>query len=295
MLKKVYETKYPHLSARDMFPVSPEGGEGYDSVTYEIWDQKGIAEFVAAYAGDIPRADVSSRSVTSPIKRMALAFGMTIDEIKKAKLTNTPLSTRKADAVHKGHEETLNTTAFYGNAALNLQGLFSHPSIQNGAAPTLDWDDSVTPATVDEILACFAAGIEHVRTATNGCEIVNAIRVPASLFAYLALRRMSDTDSTTLLGWLKPQLSALGVTKIEAYNEGDTCTMLAGSTVSTRKVITYYNDTPETLELFVPEDLNFLEPQKDGLEEVTIGTMTTGGLVVYAPLGIYLQWITTPA
>jgi hypothetical protein len=295
ILTKVYETKYPQLSARSMFPVSPEGGEGIDSVSYEIWDGRGIADFVAAYAGDIPRADVSSRKVTSPVHRMAECFGMTLDEIKKSNRTGAPLSDRKAKEVRKGHEEKLNQTAFYGNTSLGLMGLFSHPSILNGAAPTLDWDDSVSPATTDEILACFAAGIEKIRHETNGCETINAIRIPASIFAYLALARMSTTDSTTVLTWLKTQLAALGIRTIESYPEGDNVTMLAGSTVSTRKVVCYYNDSSENVELFIPEDLNFLEPQKEGLEEITIGTMTTGGLVVYTPLSIYLQWITTPA
>lgn len=295
ILTKVYETKYPTLSARSMFPVSPEGGEGIDSVTYQIWDEVGIAEFIAAYAGDIPRADVSSRSVTSPVHRMAEGFGMTLDEIKKAARTGVQLSDRKAKATRNGHEKKLNQTAFYGNAALGLQGLFSHPNIPNGAAPTLDWDDDTTPATTDEILACFSAGIKAVHTATSGCETVNAIRVPASIFADLALRRMSTTDSTVVLEWLRAKLAALGIVSIEAYNEGDNVTMLAGSTVSARDVVCYYNNTSEASELFIPEDINFLDPQKEGLEEIVYGTMTTGGLVVYAPLAFYLQWITTPA
>ena len=295
ILSKVYETKYPSLSARSMFPVSPEGGEGIDSVTYQIWDEVGVAEFIAAYAGDIPRADVSSRTVTSPVHRMAEGFGMTVDEIKKAQRTGVQLSNRKARAVRNGHEKTLNTTAFYGNALLGLQGLFSHPSIPNGAAPTLDWDDESSPATAAEILACFAAGLEAIRAATNDLEKPNAIRVPSSIFAHLALTPMSTTDSTTVLEWLRAKLAALGVTSIESYPEGNGVTMLAGSTVSERDVVCYYNNSPDALELFIPEDVNFLDPERRGLEEVTLGTMTTGGLVVYTPLSIYLQWITTPA
>jgi hypothetical protein len=293
ILTKVYETKYPKLSARSMFPVSPEGGEGIDSVTYEIWDEVGVAEFIAAYAGDIPRADVSSRTVTSPVHRMAEGFGMTLDEIKKAQRTGVRLSDRKARAVRNGHEKKLNETAFYGNALLGLQGLFSHPSIPNAAASTLDWDDGTV--TTDEILACFAEALEAVRAATNGLETIDAIRVPSKIFSYLALTKMSTTDSTTVLEWLRAKLAALGVTSVEAYPEGNDVTMLAGSTVSARDVICYYNSSADASELFIPEDVNFLDPERKGLEEVTIGTMTTGGLMVYTPLAFYLQWITTPA
>lgn len=295
LLSKVFETKYPALSARSMFPVSPEGGEGIDSVSYLLWDAKGIAQFISAYAGDIPRAEVSCRKITSPVHRMAESFGMTLDEIKKARLTNTPLDARKAKAVRDGHEEKLNEVAFYGNSALGLMGLFSHPNIPNGAAPVLDWDADGDLATPDEIFSCFSAGLEAVRSATSGREKINAIRLPGSTYADLALRKISTNDSTTVLTWLKTQLAALGVTEITEYPEGESVTMLAGEAVGARKVITYYNNSSDCLELFVPEDLNFLEPQKQGLEEITIGTMTTGGLVVYTPLAIYLQWISTPA
>lgn len=295
ILKKVYETKYPTLSARSMFAVSPEGGRGIDSVSYQIWDEVGEAEFIAAYAGQIPRADVSSRKVTSPVHRMAESFGMTLDEIAKSALTGAPLSARKAQAVRNGHEAKLNKTAFYGNPMLGLMGLFAHPNIPNGAAPTLDWDDPLDTATPDEIVACFAAGLEAIRSATNGIEKPNAIRVPGSIFAHLAITKMSASGDMTVLDWVKSKLSALGIAKIEAYPEGEAVTMLAGSAVSSRKVVCYYNDSADCMELFIPEDVNFLPSQTKDLEEVTIGTMTTGGLVVYTPMAVYLQWITTPA
>lgn len=294
ILAAVYETKYPTLSARSMFSVSPEGGEGIDSVTYQIWSSAGIAQFIAAYAGDIPRADVASRTVTSPVHRMAESFGMTLDEIKKAARTGTPLSERKAKAVREGHERKLNETAFYGNALLGLMGLFAHPSIPNAAAPILDWDDPLDLSTPDEILSCFAAGLEAIRANTNGLEKINAIRMPGSTFAHIALRKMADNDTMTVLTWLKTQLAALGVTTIEQYPEGEAVVMLAGAEVTSRKVICYYDASSEASQLFVPEDINFLDPQKDGLEEITIGTLTTGGLVVYKPLAFFLQWITTP-
>ena len=294
VLARVVETKYPTLYARQMFPVSPEGGEGIDSVTYSIWDETGMAEFISAYAGDIPMADVSHRSVTSPVHRMSEGFRMTLDEIKKAARTGVNLSDRKARSVRNGHEARLNKTAFYGHAGLNLPGLFSHPSIENGAAPNLDWDDDVDPATPDEILACFVDGLENIRSNTSGVERPNAIRVPTSTYMHLAVTKMSDSSDMVILEWLRTKLAALGVTSIEAYNEGEAVTMLAGATVDARKIIVYYDSTPDCLELMIPEDINFLLPEQRALGMVTYGTMTTGGLLVYKPLAIYLQWITTP-
>jgi len=155
VLSRVYEKQYPELSARSMFPVSNEGGEGVDSISYEVWDETGIAQFVSAYAGDIPRADIKAQKFSVPVHRMAESFGMTLDEIKKAKRTGSNLSDRKAKAVRNGHEEKLNQVAFYGDTNLGLMGLFSHPSIPNANAPTLDWETG--PKTPQQILDCFKA------------------------------------------------------------------------------------------------------------------------------------------
>ena len=296
MLAKVFQKPYPALSARAMFPVSAEGGEGIDSVAYEIWDEQGIAEFISAYAGDIPRVDVSSEKVTVPVHRMAASFGMTLDDIKKAMRTGVALSNRKAMAVRNGHEQTLNKTAFLGNSRLGLQGLFSHTSIPNGVAPYLDWDTG-TPATALEMLACFKAGIKAIATATSSVEIVTAIRVPSTLFTHIGLEKLNDNTEMTVLDWLQKKLAPLGVTEIAKYQEGEVVTHLAGDPVSDLtgvtssevRVITYYDNSVDALELMVPEDMNFLEPQQEGLEQVTIGTMSTGGLNVYKPLSLFCQ------
>lgn len=289
ILTKVFQTPYPAKSARSMFPVSEEGGAA-TSITYYIWDDRGIAEFISSYAGDIPRADVSARSVTIPVHRMAESFGMTLDEIKAAQQSGTNLSAKKADAVRKGHEDKLNEVAFYGAPEYSLQGLFSHPSIPNGEAPYLDWDDEVSPKTADEILACFREGIKAIGTATNYVETVTAIRVPNSIYWHLGLIRMTDSNET-VLSWLKTKLAAMGVREVEPYQEGETVTMLAGETITSNRVIVYYDNSNDALELMIPEDLNFLPPQEKGLEQETIGTLKTGGLVVYKPLSIFLQYI----
>lgn len=291
VLARVYEKKYPELSSRLMFPVSSEGGEGVDSISYEVWDETGIAQFISAYAGDIPRADVKAQKFSVPIHRMAEAFGMSLDEIKKAQRTGSNLSDRKAKAVRNGHELKLNEVAFYGSDELGLMGLFSHPSIPNGNAPTLDWETG--PKTPQEILDCFKAGLKAVKTATKNRERITAIRVPSQVYAHLALTQLNANVETTIFEWLTTKMKAVGVQTIEEYPEGDAVTMLGGTPQAAKQVVCYYDNSSECLELSVPEDIDFLDTQNEGLEQVTIGTMTTGGLIVFKPLAIFLQVISS--
>lgn len=288
MIAKVYRIKYPRLSAREMFPVSDEGGKGVDSVSYQIWDDVGIAEFIASYANGIPRADVSSRKVMTPVHRLALAFGMTDDEIDKSEATGMPLEKEKAAAVRKGHEFTINRTAYYGHAALGLMGLFSHPSVTRLVGTT-----DFGALSSEGILDLFRAGIAKIKNDTNGIEQPDSIRIPDKIFTEIALKSMGPSaPGKTVLEWLVEKLSALGITSILSYAEGNDVTVIAGTTQSEHThVITYYENTSECLELYIPEDITFKEPQKQDLEMVTIGTAKTGGLVVRKPLVIVTQTV----
>jgi len=288
MLSKVFEVKYPRLSAREMFPVSQEGGKGIDSVSYEVWDDVGIAEFIAAYANGIPRAEVGGRKYTVPVHRMALSFGMTIDEIEKSQVTGLPLSNKKAMAVRKGHEYTINRTAFYGNDQLGLMGLFSHPSITR-----IDDAPDLASMTVDQILAFFKTGVTEIQNLTNGIESPDTIRIPDKIYTELAFKQMGTTaPGQTVLEWLREKLGQIGVTTLATYQEGNDVATLYGATpASHTHVVTYYENSSDCLELSIPEDINFREPQIKDLETSSVGTAKTGGLIVYKPLAIATQTI----
>lgn len=289
MKAQTYDIDYPELNARKVFPVSREGGEGVRSITYQVWDHAGMAKFISNYASDIPRADVKGENVTIPVHRMAESFGMTLDEIKEARRTGRSLSNRKMVAVRDGHENKLNSVAFLGDAEHNLQGLFSHVNIPNGEAPTGEWDEGTT--TPAQILADIKAGFSAILSTTSRVEIPNSLLLPGTYYDHIAMTQLSAGSDTTILEWVVSKIPYLaGPEAVTPINELEAVTSLAGSALSpTSEVAVYYRNDASKLELEIPEDINFLPSQTQGLEEVTIGTMTTGGLNVYKPLSIYIQ------
>lgn len=289
---RVFQVVYPELFARKAFPVSAEGGSGITSITYTMWDEVGIAKIIGNYATGIPRVDIKGTEHTVPVRRLADAFGMTIDEIRAAARTGRPLSAQKAMAARRGHEQTLNNIAYLGDSQYNLNGLFSHANIPWGYALTGDWTGGTTTAA--QILADIKAGFGYIISITSGAEIPDAVQMPRTYFDHLAMTRISDYTDTTLLDWVISKVPYLnGPDSVIPYNEGEAVGSLAGNALaSDYPVISYYRKDPEKLELEIPEDVNFLEPQAKGLEEETIVTMTCGGLNVYKPLSIYNQVMT---
>ena len=56
-----YDVKYPELKARRLFPLNPEVDPGATKITYQQYDQTGIAKIIANYADDLPRADIKGK------------------------------------------------------------------------------------------------------------------------------------------------------------------------------------------------------------------------------------------
>lgn len=294
---RVYETKYPGLNARRMFPVSSEGGVGVQSITYQMWKEAGsMAELVRAYGNKVSRVEVEGGEVTVPVQRFAKGFGMTIDEVQASARTGRPLSARKAMAARRANERRLNSVAFDGMAAANLQGLFSHANIPWGYATTGSWTNGTTTAA--QILADIRVALAAVRSATNGVETITEMAMPASYFEYLSTMPLHDHSDTTILEFIMSKIPNFSgrPDSVFGVNELESVATLAGDSVDSgtgRPVVTYYSKSPDLLELEIPEDINFMPPQTNGLEVETLCTMKTGGLNVYAPLSIFNQCMIT--
>ena len=93
---KTYDIKRAPLNAMRLFPVSTETPEGATTITYRQYDGVGMAKIVANYANDLPRADVTGKEFTSPIRSIADAYGYNTQEIRSAMFAGVPLNAKKA-------------------------------------------------------------------------------------------------------------------------------------------------------------------------------------------------------
>ena len=130
---KSYDVRYADLKARELFPVSNEGGAGITSITYRTYDQVGAAKIINAYADDLPRADVKGKETSIPVRSVGISYGYDLDEIQSSQMVGASLDQRRANAARRAVEQVVNDVAFYGDTTSGLPGLFSNPNIPTGA------------------------------------------------------------------------------------------------------------------------------------------------------------------
>lgn len=275
-----YDVQYADLQARMLFPVSNEAGPGVNSITYRQYDQVGLAKIIASYAADLPRADVSGKEFTIPVRSVGTSYGYNLDEIQSAQMTGMPLEQRRANAAVRAVEEKVNDVAFNGDAEFNLPGFLSNANIPtgnvvNGAGSAPEWSTK----TPDEILFDVNDAFADVFETTFMKERGNTMLIPPSQWSYIMSTPRSANSDTTIAQYLvnnSPYLSS--IEDIIAVNE------LAGAGAGGGDLMVVYDRSPDKLQLEIPVELEWRPVQEKGLEFVVPGRSRLGGVNVYYPL-----------
>ena len=126
---KSYDTKQRTLKATMLIPVSSEADPGAESITYRRYTQVGTAAIVSDYAQNSPRADIYGAEYTSKVYTISNSFGYSRQEIRRSRLTGKNLEVRKANAAKRGYDEEVNSIAWSGDTAHNINGFISYPGI----------------------------------------------------------------------------------------------------------------------------------------------------------------------
>jgi len=282
---KSYDVKYPELKARSLFPVSNEAGAGVTSITYRTYDQVGSAEIINAYANDLPRADVSGKETSIPVRTIGTSFGYTITELEAGQLTGRPLDVRRGAAARKAVEIAIDNVAWNGDAESGLPGLLTNPNIPvgnvpNGAGGSALWANK-TPA---EILADVNDIFNEIFQNTNMVEQGNTLLLPPEQWGILATTRVDAVSDMTILTfivrnnpYIQSEADVIPVNQLTGAGTGGTDIMIA------------YDKSPEKLELEIPVELRFLPIQERGLEFLIPGTSNIAGLNIYYPLSLNIK------
>lgn len=274
-----YDVKYAKLKARELFPVSNEGGKGITHITYRTYDSVGAAKYIHAYADDFPRADVSGKETSIPVRPIGSSYGYSLDEIQAAELTGAPLEQRKADACVRAVEEEINNTAFFGNDEVGLVGLFNHPNIPTGAVAGGDWTVKTPSQIIDDINGLFTDIFETTKMVEQG----NTLLLPPSKWSYIMSTPRSTTTDTTIGQYIvnnSPYISSLA--DIIPVNE---CASTNNPALASDAMVAY-DRNPDKLQLEIPVELEMRPPQERNLEFVIPARARFAGLNVYYPLSV---------
>jgi hypothetical protein len=278
---KTYDIKYPELKATGLIPVSGEAGPGAESITYQQFDQVGMAKIIADYADDLPRSDVKGKEFTSVIRSVGGSYGYSLQEIRAATMAKKPLVTRKAASARRANDQLVDQIAWFGDTVNNLPGLLSNANIPEVAAGT---GGSLSPNTLwagkdgNEIVDDLNNLANSVIDVTKGIEVPDTLLLPIAQFSLIATKRMADgTDTTVLEFFMKNSPS---IKRVEWVSQ------LKGAGTNGVDVAIVYKNSPENLTLEIPQPFEQLNVQQRGLEFIVPCHSRIGGVLIYYPLSL---------
>lgn len=278
-----YDVRYAELKARELFPVSNEGGPGVTSITYRTYDQSGSAKIINAYADDLPRADVAGKETTIPVRSVGTSYGYNLDEIQASQLTGASLDQRRANAARRSIEQVVNDVAFYGDAESGLPGLFSNPNIPTGNVVNPGSGTEWVNKTPDEILFDVNDLFADIFETTKMVERGNTLLIPPAQWSYIMSTPRSANSDTTIAQYLvqnSPYLNSME--DIIPLNE---CHAANNPLLSTDAMVAY-DRSPDKLQLEIPVELEWLPVQQKNLEFTVPGRNRLAGLNIYYPLSL---------
>lgn len=277
---KTYDIKFPNLKARLLFPLEFEANAGAETITYEQYDQVGMAKIISNYADDLPRADVKGKEFTSRVRTIASSYGYNYDEVQAAKMAGKPLSMRKANSAMRAHRVLENKIAFFGDATHNIQGFLSNPNIQEVvlAADGTGGLKTFASKTPDQIIRDISSLFTAIHDVSKGIEEGDTLMLPVNQYNYIATTPRSATSDTTIMEFLMGKNP--WIKEIVWVNE-----MKGSGAGGTDKMVAYRRDA-DALTMEIPSEFKQLPVQEKNLEYVVPTHQRFGGVLIYYPLSV---------
>jgi len=286
-----YDVLYPELKATQLIPVSTDAGQGAESITYQQYDMVGMAKIVSNYADDLPRADVSGKEFTSPVRSLGDSYGYSVQEVRASAMANKNLPQRKANAARRAVEQAINSIAFFAKSDDGvyggLTGLIYNPNVTKAEVATGGTSGAKlwSGKTSDEILIDLNTVVGNMISLTKGVEVPDTILLPIVQYTKIATTRMAaGTDTTILQFFLKNNPS---ITSVIWVNElGSVAVNPRTNAAVATNLMICYRKSPDKLTLEIPQPFEQFAVQERGLEYLTPCHARIGGVIIYYPLSV---------
>ena len=272
---QTYDIKRVGLNALTLIPVSTAIPEGATTHTYRQYDSVGMAKVIANYANDLPRADVTGKEFTNPIRSIGNAYGYNVQEVRSAMYAGINLNGKKAMAATRAHQEKINQLAFRGDADNGLPGFLTNSNVPEVTLLADGTGASKTFATktADKIVRDVNALINKVITQSKGIHRVTEVWLPIEQYALIATTQNSAASDTTILAFLQqvhPGVQFKQVVELDGAGAGGTDRMYA------------MENTMENWQLEIPMMIKQYAPQRVGLEfQVPVESRFAGVIIEY--------------
>lgn len=242
--------------------------------SHNLQRKQGVGEG-KAFAGtgmDIPLAETVYDSVSLETKAGVVGYEYSILEIATALAMGITLEADKIAAAQMAFERHMSKVAWIGEEATGLKGFYN----QDGVAVTSKTIDFAT-APVVEILDLFNTIIyDDIDASEFDSDVaINTLILPTSVARTLAGRTVSATNETPLIKYIRENN--------EAALEGRTLEITANrrgngmGTADSDRIVSYNRD-PNSIEMRIPQELQFEPAQPTGMDVFVPGSYIYQGV-----------------
>lgn len=206
VIATAYTEKRPALESVNFIPLGSQLEAGAETVSYDLITEIGMAKIIDDYAKDLPPVAIQRTTKYAPVKTFGDSYSYSYVDLLRAKKSGIALESVKASTARFGIEAGLDKFALVGLKEAGVTGLFNNENV-----PVVSLGSNWLTADGDKIVADFQKLFDAVEEATNGTETPNAVIIPAKVYGALNTRRMSSTNETRILQYLKdvfPQVTS---------------------------------------------------------------------------------------
>lgn len=278
---KTYDELNKELKYPDILPISTETPNGAQVITWRTFKEIGFAAWIADYANDFPRVDVTGEEHSVKPKSMGDSYGYSIEEIRAAQFGRFNLNARRAKAARRAIEEKLNRTAIRGDDDYGLNGLIDYPGITEYAVPNDGtgssklWNTKTPDQIIRDMSSIVSLGVIDI---TNGVERPDTMLMPIEHYEYISNTRMTGGSDKTIMKFFME--NNVHIKTIDWLVE------LKGAGAGGTDRFMVYKKNSDKLTFEIPQMFEQFSPQQKGMEFQIPCHAKTGGVIVYYPLSI---------
>ena len=247
-----------------------------DTITYYSWDGTADMIYLANRGNDYPIVEVEQAQHNVNIEHLGLAYDFSDREIGRAMLTDVPLPDRKTRIAFRVWEEKKDAIFISGDSAKGWDGFINNSNITPvNATATFTASSGVVIADI------INEALNAVYDDTNQVRLADTLCLPVEQMNLIATKPIGDNANRSVLAYIRENNIYTQMTgnplMIRTLRQLET----AGAG-STDRMIAYAKDM-DVLRFHVPQELQFLEPQRRADTYVYYGHGVLAGLEVMEP------------
>jgi len=293
---RLYMVMFPERTILRLLSLDTSDNPGAETYICRIYEQVGMADFLAAYsAGDVPAVDVVGSELVGRFHTLANKFGFDLQEIRAAAMANTPLEQFKAEATQLSHSQKWNQLVWFGDTLRGMYGILTHPNIPKGYASSVNgstkWLISGVPnKTPDQINADLSALVREIRSVSKNIEQADTLLLPITEYGYIADTYRATVSDKTILEAFENANPGLLVDSVPELEEL-TFDPVTGSPASTSDVHTMvaFSSIPRVSVIKGPIPFEMSPPDISGFRYDIEARSRIGGFVCRYPLAWNLK------